>query len=221
MIALGAPWWLLGLLAVPAIWWLHRRRRPREASVVAAAFLWSTGAAPGPGQATAQPDPAWRRRALLGAALALALAQPAWHTPGGGRVDVWFDDSASMRARDGRLQSGIEKLFTALRETAAGEARVHALGRPGRAVSLTRFGDAEGRRLEAFLADAAPEAAAPTPPIPSVDASHWVVSDGADARLAARLDGIPIERAIEVGTGTENAGVTLLSVRPAVAEPGV
>ncbi|MEX2495689.1 MAG: BatA domain-containing protein [Woeseia sp.] len=120
MTGLAAPWWLLALAAVPLIRWLHRFSTPLHHARVSAIFLWhSAPSADTGGRSRQPPDPAWRRRALIAALLALALAQPFWrssHIP----VTLWIDDSPGMHS----LEAGHPRLALALEELKSGTSTV-------------------------------------------------------------------------------------------------
>lgn len=76
---LAHPTWLVGLLLVPWIRWLHRLHAPGQPRRVPALFLWRDAvAAVAAGRRLGPPDPAWRHRAVLAALAVLALAGPAW-----------------------------------------------------------------------------------------------------------------------------------------------
>ena len=70
MFSLLQPWWLLALVAVPMIRWLHRHQAPLSSFEVSAVFLWPEDASDdAPGRELRPPDPAWRRRAFIAALL--------------------------------------------------------------------------------------------------------------------------------------------------------
>ncbi len=87
----AAPAWLLGLLLVPVMWYLHRtgpvlRRHPVESLA-----LWRAAEArPDSPGARRRPDPAWIRRAAICSLLAVALAGPTLPRPAA-RVTLWIE----------------------------------------------------------------------------------------------------------------------------------
>ena len=185
------PWWLLALVAVPLIWWLHRRDAPLARYPVAALFLWEAAAEPaGSGSARRSPDPAWRRRALIAALLALALAAPYVETQPVA-VTAWIDASLSMQA----VETGASRI-----EHARAELR-RALDEDGYAEVVTRT------------------LPRPLPETLARDTAHWLVTDGADAQVNAWAEHVPLERVIRVGTATENVAVTRLAARRLSSAP--
>ncbi len=179
------PWWLLALAIVPWIRWWHRRQAPLSARVVPAIFLWQDSP-PGaePGAEKRPPDPAWRRRALIAALLATALATPFANQPLT-TVTVWLDDSLSMRA----IENGESRL-------AIGERLLE------RELEEPDFGMVERRLLSSEL----PERLDDT-------SSHWLVTDGASERTRGWARDMAIDHVIQVGSATENLAVTRIAAR--------
>jgi len=133
LLSVATPAWLLGLLLVPAIRWLHRGGPQRRAVPVASLALWRRAETTGPAAgARRPPDPAWRRRALLAALLSLALAGLQSAAPLE-RITLWVDDSLSMLTReDGgtRLERGLATVAEAAATQPGVAIEVRALGNP-------------------------------------------------------------------------------------------
>jgi len=212
VIGFATPAWLLGLLLVPLIWYLHRSGPSLRRVPVASLELWRDMPTPA-AQAgrVRRPDPAWRRRAAVAALLSIALAGPQWPqaTP---RVTVWLDDSLSMRARDGdlsRLEQGIELARTAARAASVRDLVVRPLSDPARSYA----------RLDAALLgspEGAPGASEPRLPPPEAlrsDRVHWLVTDGADAAVNAWVAEAPVASVLQVTGQARNVGLTRLSAR--------
>jgi hypothetical protein len=218
VLSLAAPAWLTALLVIPAIWWLHRSG-PRAPPVpVADLGLWS-GATPPTRRAgeRRQADPAWIRRALITAALAIALAEPVLLQPGRS-VTLWIDDSLSMLAREGdhtRLATGMELARLALADADAAPVVVRTMSSPWR--SWPDPGADTLRQIEHRAGSAEPRP--PPDRLLSRASSHWLLTDGADAELNDWAGRAPIERVIQVGSAVGNAGVISLSARPALGNP--
>ena len=117
MLTFASPLWLFGILLVPVIRWLHRGGRQLRAVPVSRLDLWRRAAASSPAAGERRPpDPAWRRRALFTALLAIALAGPQLPEQ---RTDVtlWIDDSLSMLTREEhatRLAEGLAQVRSLL-----------------------------------------------------------------------------------------------------------
>ena len=77
VISFATPAWLLGLLLVPVIWYLHRSGPVLRIHPVESLDPWrdSSASANRAGERR-RPDPAWIRRAAIAALLSLALAGP-------------------------------------------------------------------------------------------------------------------------------------------------
>ncbi|MBI3155315.1 MAG: hypothetical protein HYZ20_07880 [Burkholderiales bacterium] len=131
---MAAPWWLLGLLLLPLIRWLHRGGVPLRALPVAHLGLWPAATPPTGQGAQMPPDPAWRRRALLVALLLLALAGPRW-PDARQRVTLWVDDAPAMLLRDAgatRLAAGLARAGALLSALGDAEVELRTLSDPWR-----------------------------------------------------------------------------------------
>ncbi len=209
----ASPAWLLGLLLVPVIWYLHRSGPILRRLPVSSVDLWR-GSQVTPSEAGAQrrPDPAWIRRAAAAAALSIALAGP--QLPRASEhITLWVDDSLSMRTVESgetRLQRGLQQVASAVHAGAANDVEVRTLSRPWRSRSGL---DAAVRR--ALTAEAGTRELQP-PDAGHLDRtrSHWLLTDGADARINAWLETAGIARVVQVAASSRNVGVASLTVRP-------
>lgn len=217
MLSFATPAWLLGLLLVPAIRWLHRGGPQLRRVPVASLALWRRAAVAGRSAGTRRPpDPAWRRRALAAALLAVALAGPRFAAPVE-RVTLWVDDSLSMLT----LESGGSRLETGLAEVAAElaaqrrtELEVRTLGNPWRA-----FDALDSATVAAVLATAGErEPVAPPAGLLHADRQHWLLTDGADPALAAAVADERFSRVFRVGEVSRNVGLVRLSARRSLGE---
>lgn len=132
MTAFASPAWLLALAAVPLLRWLHQFSEPARTVSVSALFLWrGAPTLPEGGRDRRPPDPAWRRRALVAALVALALAEPGWRAETR-QVTVWLDDSLSMAADENgsRLGTGLGELRRALADAGVTAATLRSLSDP-------------------------------------------------------------------------------------------
>ena len=228
MLSLAAPFWLLGLVLLPAIRWLHRGGRHRRAWPVAHLGLWQGVAADSPAAGEKQPpDPAWRRRALLAALLLLALAEPRLPPPPQ-PVTLWLDDSLSMLTRElqgTRLALALTQAGALLAESARGDVEVRALGDPwqrlgppgGPALPLPATLAAELETRIASRTGLRP--AAPPAPLLRAEREHWLLTDGAHPALLQWPAGRRADRTVQVGSVTRNVGLATLAARRSADDP--
>lgn len=212
MIGFAQPAWLAGLLLAPLIWYLHRSGPVLRRVPVPSLELWREAAA---SAATAgqrkRADPVWWRRAAIAVLLSLALAGPQWSEPAP-PVTVWIDDSLSMlTAEPGgtRLEQGLALAQAALREAAVRDVEVRRLSEPATARGGFDAGPADARQAAAGAREPR------LPPRQALDPSraHWLVTDGADARVNAWAAEAPIARRLQVGRAADNAGITRIIAR--------
>ena len=212
MLTLVAPHWLLGLLLLPVIRWLHRGGQHRRTAAVSHLGLWRGAAVSAPAAGKRRPpDPAWRRRALLTALLLLALAGPGLpvrNPP----VTVWVDDSLSMLTREAqatRLVEGLAQVRSLLSEFGVTEAEVRTLADP-----WTRLG-APTEATAATISAAAGRQAPAAPPLALLrpERLHWLVTDGAHEALVDWPEGRRPDRIVQVASVTRNVGLERLSAR--------
>lgn len=211
------PLWLLGLLGLPLIRWLHRGGRHRRVLPVAFLALWQGSAAAPPAAGQRQPpDPAWRRRALLAAMLLVALAGPQWpqqHTP----VTLWVDDSISMlthEAQGTRLSLGLAQARALLAGVDHAEVEVRTLGDPWHRLGGPGADSLDDTTRNTLLASAGRrEPAAPPAALLRDDRAHWLLTDGADAGVFDWPGQRTPDRLIQVGSEHRNVGLQRLSVR--------
>ncbi len=216
----ATPAWLLGLLLVPVIWYLHRSGPVLRIHRVEHLDPWrdSSASANRAGERR-RPDPAWIRRAAIAALLSLALAGPTLPRTAV-PVTLWVDDSLSMLAEESggsRVQRGLAQVAAALRVAGVTDLEVRALSRPWRALRGT-----EASRLDLRIDPTS--AGEPHPPDPKhLDQSraHWLLTDGADASVNAWLAAAPIARVFQVGAAERNVGISGLSVRAQPSRTGI
>jgi len=217
LLSFATPAWLLGLLLVPAIRWLHRGGAQLRSVPVASLALWRKTATAGPSAGERRPpDPAWRRRALAAALLSVALAGPRSAAPVE-RITLWVDDSLSMLTRetDGtRLETGLAKVAAELDSRPDAEVEVRTLGNPWQ-----RQDGLSSETIAALVRDAGQrEPAAPPAGLLHADRRHWLLTDGADAEFLEAAAGIGFSRVFPVGELTRNAGIVRLSARRSLGD---
>ena len=214
MIAVTHPLWLLGLLLIPAVWWLHRSRGHGALFPVASLLLWESTRADASASTRAQrADPAWRRRALLVSLLAVALAAPTLNIEHK-QVIVWLDDGLSMMAveRNGqkRWQLGIDQV----QKVAAGypdrSFRLRTLGGNRKALPLGR---------PTVLTPRIDESDLPAPASLDANLEHWLLTDGTDPALTAWAAAAGIERVFVTGSSTDNVALLAIAARPNLIVP--
>lgn len=217
MLTLASPAWLLGLLCVPAIWYLHRSGPILRRHPVASLELWQDERARAAQSGTRRPpDPAWLRRAAVLALFCVALAEPKWQRPAE-RVTLWIDDSLSMQTVEQgttRLDRGLRLAQAALRESGVRDVMVRPLSEPARRYSAIDAATIAAIRSHAGQSE--PRLPAPAQLAPS--RAHWLLTDGADEAVNAWLGDAAVERVIQVATGAGNVGITSAAVRPQPAD---
>lgn len=217
MLSFATPAWLLGLLLVPVIRWLHRGGAQLRSVPVSSLALWRKTATAGPSAGERRPpDPAWRRRALAAALLSVALAGPRSAAPVE-RITLWVDDSLSMLTREAggtRLETGLAKVAAELASRPRAEVEVRALGNP-----WPRQDGLSSEAIAALVRDAGQrEPAAPPSGLLRADRRHWLLTDGADAEFLEAAAGIGFSRVFRVGEITRNAGIVRVSARRSLAD---
>jgi hypothetical protein len=214
-----SPAWLLGLLLVPVIWYLHRSGPILRSHPVENLDLWRGAAIAldGPG-ARRRPDPAWVRRALIAATLALALASPSLDRPAV-RVSLWIDDSLSLSTMESgrtRLARALDEASAALRADGVVDLEVRALSQPWR--KLPAKLDAAAVQLSELETDSR-EFELPAADLFAPTRRHWLVTDGADADVNEWLSTVPITRVFQSGVERRNVGIARVSVRLQPGDP--
>ena len=215
----ASPAWLLGLLLVPAIWYLHRSGPILLSHLVENLDLWREAAIAldGPG-ARRRPDPAWVRRALIAATLALALAGPSLDRSAA-RVTLWIDDSLSLSTVElgqTRLARALDESSAALRADGVVDLEVRTLSQPWRARPAKL--DAAAIQLSTLEADSR-EFELPAADLFAPTRAHWLVTDGADPDISAWLATVPISRVFQSGVERRNVGIARVSVRLQPGDP--
>lgn len=218
MLSFATPLWLLGLLLVPVMWWLHRSGPHLRGVPVSSLLLWrravtSTLAAGD----QRRPDPAWKRRALLAGLLSIALAGPQVRQPVS-RITVWVDDSISMLAREvrgTRLSLGLERVRATLAAAPAADVEVRTLDQPWRA-----FAGLSPEVIATIIGEAGQ--LEPTPPPKALlrtDRSHWLLTDGADPTVLGWPGGNRADRYFQVAGIHRNVGIDRLAARRNLQDP--
>lgn len=203
----ASPAWLFGLLLVPLIWYLHRSGPVLRRHPVSSLLLWKRSeATTSEAGARRHPDPAWIWRAVIATVLSIVLARPQVES-GSAPVTIWLDDSLSMRTvEEGRTrtEAGIAEARDLVKQRANAAIVVRKLSRPWQALPL-----------KDSAASGEPGAEPAPPPIELLDPSrsHWLVTDGADAKLNDWTRTAPLERVIRVGDITRNVGITRVAAR--------
>lgn len=213
MFGLAEPWWLLALLTIPLIRWLHRWRAPLNLVSVSALFLWRDAQSEDAGGSERQPpDAAWWRRALVSALLVLALTQP-WQLRVRQHLTVWIDDSLSMATVETgrtRLAEGLDQVAQYIDEAAFSTVTLRSLTSPAQSVSLSH---PDAFLDERWLGDKPTAITMPPPALLSTTTAHWFVTDGATDGLQEWAARAPLSRIVHVGESTENVAVTRLAAR--------
>lgn len=239
MLSWVTPLWLFGLALLPLIRWLHRGGRHRRSVPVSRLKLWHGSAASLSAAGRRRPpDPAWRRRALLAALLFFALAGPQWpeRRPS---ITVWVDDSISMLTREPlqgagastesneratavkhaahtRLIAGLAQARVQLDQVAHGQVEVRSLSDPWH--DLGPLTDAVVMTLSTGAGQSEP--AAPPAALLRANSQHWLVTDGADAKLLSWPADRRPDRTIQHANVTRNVGLERLSARRNPLDPG-
>lgn len=217
MPSFASPIWLIGLVVIPLIWWLHRLGDPGEATPVSAAFLFHIRADEmKPSRASPKTNPLWILRAILLSLLVLALTRPYWSQNPERNITVWFDDSLSMRTVEGgstRTAIALQELSTALDEVHPANVKIRILGdhrEPFDASALEggSRSDAIGHWVDLH-----------TPGNPLIpfdlprESENWLVWDGADQIVNDWISDAGFSRTITVGSLTENTAITAIMAR--------
>ena len=213
MFGLAEPWWLLALLTIPLIRWLHRWRAPLTSVSVSARFLWGgTQSIDAGGNMQQPPDAAWWRRALVGALLVLALAQP-WQQREDTHLTVWIDDSLSMASIEfgrTRLAEGLDRLARDIDVEEFSVVTLRSLTNQAQIVSMSNPGAFSDKR---WLGGRPAATTVPPPALLSTNTAHWLVTDGAMDGLQDWVARSPLNRVIHVGESTDNVAITRLAAR--------
>jgi hypothetical protein len=114
-----------------------------------------------------------------------------------------------------RLQTGFDKLNSALLEAGATRVLLHSLVNP--AIKKSWRSDTVQHDHERWPGPVLSGDVHPLPPMPALmhrDHEHWLMTDGADPDLDAWAGKAPLSRILQIGEVGDNAAITLLSVRP-------
>lgn len=214
-----AAWVLPAILVVLPIRWLHRYSIREAVQPVSALFLWQGSAlSTGSDRRRQQPDPAWRRRALIAALLVLALAGPRWPRINSAPLPVLFDDGLSMHTREdhiARRRMAVDRLLMDLDRAKVQTLELRPLRADAPVLLLQQSTRPAWRQT---ILEWLPEPAiAPPRNLPA--GNYWLVSDGADRSLPEWLHEHPPAHIVAIGSETENLAVTRLGIRPSVRDP--
>lgn len=213
MFGLAEPWWLLALLTIPLIRWLHQWRAPLSRVSVSAVFLWrGADSIEAGGDERRSPDRAWFLRALIAALAVLALAQP-WQQRTLQRLTIWVDDSLSMatiESGQSRLATGLERAGAALVESESAQVTMRSMQNPALQVTSPTSNDFSAGRWPVSRTASFQLAA---PGLLSEDSAHWLITDGASTEIQEWTARAPLQRIIQVGHGVNNVAITRLALR--------
>jgi len=226
MIGFQAPLWLLLLGLIPLIRWLHRFNLQSTTLPSTTLFLWSAlqrrssrDGSPG------KPDPRWVLRALISALLILALAKPQLQGTDEAPVEVWIDDSLSMFTLEqghSRLQTGLRQLQSYLREHQFSGIQLHSLGDPTRVLPLDPADTSTwADQLDAWTSHPRAEPLPPPTVTLSTQASHVLVTDGADSSVNRWAGSAPLSHVIRSGNLRQNLALSRLSLRESLTDSGL
>ena len=139
-------------------------------------------------------------------------------------LEVWVDDSLSMFTLEqghSRLQAGLRQLQSFLGEHKFSGIQLHSLGDPARVLSLDPENtSAWGDQLNAWTRQ--PQAEPLPPPLVtlSTQASHVLVTDGADRSLNRWAGSAPLSHVIRSGKLRQNLALSRLSLREPLTDSG-
>jgi len=219
MPSLESPFWLLALLSLPLVWWIHRFRNQGVELPVSTLMLWKNSIQPeNREEKLTTADPLWRQRATIITILILALATPTLNSLSNRKINVWFDHSPSMHAIEGnqtRIDLAIQALLDTMKKEAITAATIHSLQTPSYTLQLTHLNKSS---LQHWL-NSAPRETSNLLPHPDLSEHEtWLVTDGADPRLQDWVDQTRIDQIIQIGKATENTSITRLSIRPSLTQ---
>ena len=217
MLSVSTPIWLIGLVVVPVVWWLHRLGNPDAVTPVSATFLFGkkTGESDSV-TALRQTNPLWLLRAALFVILVLALSGLNLGREAERHITVWFDDSLSMQTLDGgqaRTKVGAIRLGDTIDAIEPATILLRSLSDHGRQLDISSLTNEQ--RTAAIVRWSDPDNPA-RPQVPFTlprESEDWLVSDGADRRINTWLEKTSITHNITVGTETDNTAITAITAR--------
>ena len=214
MVTLLSPLWLLLLLLIPVIRWLHRFQQQSGIIPSSTLFLWQNihqkdnkGSVPG------KPDPRWLFRALIAGLIILSLAQPALVNKSTQSIDIWLDDSLSMftiENKQSRMDNAVQQLEPYLQQHQTEKILIHSLGNP--ALTL-KFDSTKAGQLKQWAKQPRGEPQPPPPTFMGADHKHILLTDGADSRLNQWAQKAPLQQLIQSGNSDQNIVLSHLSLR--------
>jgi hypothetical protein len=222
VLSVAAPIWLIGLVAIPLIWWVHRLGDPDTATPVSAAFLFHSRAdETTTSHALPRAHPRWILRATLFSLLVLALARLTWPLHPERHITVWFDDSLSMDAQEHeqpRIAIAARSLGAALDDARPAKVEIRVLSDHRKQFDAsTLTGESRATAIARWVQSQGPG----SPRIPltlPAQTENWLASDGADRQINAWVDNTVFSRGFTVGSETENAAITALTARRALKQ---
>ena len=225
MIGFQAPLWLLLLVLIPLIRWLHQFSTQSRILPSTTLFLWSglqrrsaEDGSPG------KPDPRWILRAMISALLILALAKPQLQDTEGFPVEVWIDDSLSMFTREqgySRMQAGLQRLQSYLSEGKFSHIRLHSLGEPAAVLSLEPKDNSNwAAQLNDWVSRPPLEPQPPPLVTLSKQSNHILLTDGADSLLNRWAQSAPLTHVFRVGELRQNLALSRLNLRNSLTDSG-
>jgi len=225
MFSFHSPLWLILLLVIPLIRWLHRFRRQSGSIPGTTLFLWNKIKQHVDNDGTiGKPHRQWLLRALIASLFILSLSGPSLVNKGSRSVKIWLDDSLSMFAREDRhlrIQTALQQLQQYLVEHKPLQIQLHSLGDP--ALSLILDADDQSTWTAQLSKWASGPRGEPSPPptafLSPVD-DHILITDGADKNLNQWAQTAPLHKLIQVGHTEQNIALTHLSLRQSLNPSG-
>lgn len=219
MIVLSSPFYLIALLLIPLIWWLHKFQSGGRSIIVSSLLYWQSDkqamnlAAKGK-----KSHPLWLLRALITLLLVLALTDPFWFQERVSKIDVWVDDSLSMSTQEqGRSRKilAIDAIIKALKGIAHYHVEIHSLSKqnyPVLVITSQRKGDWHTEFSKWYKINSEMDQL-PSVNLFSVGSEHWLVTDSADQQLLEWASNMPFSEVVSLGKSTENSALIRFSMR--------
>lgn len=213
-----SPLWLILLIIIPLIRWLHQFRRQSGTIPSTTVFLWKRVHHYTQSEhSISKPDPKWLLRAFIAVLIILTLSGPSLENKGMHSIDVWLDDSLSMFTQENkqnRMQIAIEQLHHYLVDNNPTQVQLHSLGKPALTLKLDSQNQSGWMtQLTDWTSKPRGEPSPPPSAILSPIHDHILITDGADTHLNQWLKTVPLKHVIQVGQSENNIALTLLSLR--------
>jgi len=229
VISFQNPLWLILLIIIPLIRWLHQFRQQFGNIPCTTLFLWikSQHHAHSNG-IISRPDRQWLLRALITIVIILSLSEPFIQNQGKPSMKVWVDDSLSMFALEEqsqpgtntsseyqtRMQLAIKQLYSYLMDADPANIQLSSLSNP--ALTLRLEADHQSSWLTQLAEWTSRPRGEPVPPTSedlSPEYNHILLTDGADKVLNRWIQTVPLQHVIRVGHSVQNIAITHLSLR--------